>query len=299
MTGWRWRRDGASLGDHARREVRGDDFGAAARERYRTRAGAGREVENALARPRRDGPRRRDAPQLVLPEAEHRVGAVVAGRDLIEHAAHARRVFAEVGAIGFGGHSSILGASSWASSGRRPVGAEPVLRGRLVERCLSCRHPPLEVEGHFFERGRPRRADTHTPRDALPTRRGHRCRHRGRDARQRRGPCRSRRVHHPPSGRPRRDRCRCACGGGASSTCAPNRPGRQERDVGEPSTLAVRPGRELDHPACWPNQSPTGRCPGTRTRAPSAGTRPICASGTTSGYRDRDVQPWRESRLER
>jgi hypothetical protein len=57
----------AALGDHARREVAGHHLGAAARQGDRARAGAGGEIEDALAGPRSDGTRRGDAPQPVLP----------------------------------------------------------------------------------------------------------------------------------------------------------------------------------------------------------------------------------------
>ena len=89
-----------ALGDHARREVGRDHLGPAARERDARGPGAGGEIEDPLARSRCDRAGRRDAPELIVAEAEHRVRAVVMRRDLVEHARDPRGVLAQIGAVG-------------------------------------------------------------------------------------------------------------------------------------------------------------------------------------------------------
>src|SRR5690606_23862724 len=76
--------------------------------------------------------------------------AVVAARDLVEHAAHTRRVLVQVGAVRLllgcaRGHPSSLGGHG----GRESV--EPTPRGGAVERSATLTHAPLEVDGERLE----------------------------------------------------------------------------------------------------------------------------------------------------
>ena len=84
--------------EHLRALVDPDHLdGVAPHERLRDQAGAGRDVEHALPRPRADARHHRGAPARVLAEAERRAGAVVVARQAGEQL---ERPFVSCGQVG-------------------------------------------------------------------------------------------------------------------------------------------------------------------------------------------------------
>src|SRR3954447_4686153 len=105
-------------------------LGAGVGERLAGGAGAGGEVEDPLARQRRDGADHLVAPTSVLAEREHVVGDVVALGDGVEHPPHVGRLLVEVCACHAGsvGRAAVLRLCR----GRGPDRLDP--RPRAAER---------------------------------------------------------------------------------------------------------------------------------------------------------------------
>ncbi len=84
------------LGDHHRREVDADHCRARLGQRHGRGAGTAGDVEDALAGLAVDGTSGRDAPEVVVADTQNGVGAVVSAGDVVEHARHVVRVFAQI-----------------------------------------------------------------------------------------------------------------------------------------------------------------------------------------------------------
>jgi hypothetical protein len=116
-------------GEHARREVDADRARARLGRERRQVPGAAGEVDHHVAGAERRRRDRRAPPAAVEPEGQHRVQAVVARRDAVEHRPHRRRL---LGRTGEGPYRHV-------TSSRPAVAA--------ASACLSARSSPAARDG--------------------------------------------------------------------------------------------------------------------------------------------------------
>jgi menaquinone-specific isochorismate synthase len=86
----------ATLGNHSRREIDGDDARTILAQRRGASARARRDIEDALALSRSNRANGRGPPQYVVAPGKHGIGAVVTFRDTIKHAGDVSRLLVQI-----------------------------------------------------------------------------------------------------------------------------------------------------------------------------------------------------------